>query len=287
MELGFTPTVIRYTGLRAESHVLDAEELGNSLIGFSKTSNSLVHFYWSGQVTKRSESFDIRYMVKPPKDGSFIIEVVPYIRDGMLPIIAGPLAQFGNEVVSALWGAVVDKILGRGSDMEKALSVIDNMSKQNTELAKMAMDGHMQDKAWMKEKIDQLIDANRNAIRQLPAPVGNSCSQQMIGQGTQISTLIDEPDAEVLRSSGEVEIGAPKVYRAQFTALSTTTGAGRAHIDGSEEEMHIKVTDPAVMTPKNIYSKSLHEAATIKITAKPMIVNSIIKKLFVSDASAK
>jgi hypothetical protein len=101
-------------------------------------------------------------------------------------------------------------------------------------------------------------------------------------------TIIDEPVAQALRSKGEMEVADEMETTMTIRSLNLDTGTGSADWDGEEGgRISIKVTDPALALPKNVYSGSLDGQIPIAVTAKPVLKDGEISRLYVSDARAK
>jgi len=205
-----------------------------------------------------------------------------------LPLYAPLLVEVAENFLPWIWSAVVGRGSGDAKLTEKALDMLDRQAERYDVFAHEVHAGHMRDKAWMQDHISTLTQVNRAALRDLPAPVGHSCNDQVIYKDSIAPTIIDEPVAQALRSKGEMEVADEMEATVTIRSLNLDTGAGSADWEGEKGgRISIKVTDPALAMPRNVYSGSLDGQIPIAVNAKPVLKDGEISRLYVSDARAK
>ncbi|WP_281019981.1 MULTISPECIES: hypothetical protein [unclassified Minwuia] len=282
------PLQVSCTGRDADHHHIEIRQLAKSLDGVGRLSSSILGFYLQGEVRKDYRAQDFRIYTGPPQENGVLFEIFALMNSSQLPLYAPMLVEVGESFLPWIWSAVVGRGSGDAKLTEKALDMLDKQAERHDAFANVVHAGQMRDKAWMQEQITALTHVNRTALRELPAPVGHSCNDQVIYKNSVSPTIIDEPVAQALRSKGEMEVADEMETTMTIRSLNLDTGTGSADWDGEEGgRISIKVTDPALALPKNVYSGSLDGQIPIAVTAKPVLKDGEISRLYVSDARAK
>src|SRR4051794_3971297 len=71
----FEPIPILYTGLCADSHLVDAQQYGKSIIGASKLANSICHLFFFAAITHDPRSYQIHFYVGPSRKNGLLQEL--------------------------------------------------------------------------------------------------------------------------------------------------------------------------------------------------------------------
>jgi hypothetical protein len=100
---------VEYGGLYADESIVDLQELGISLQGLSKVSNSIINFYLSGDMAHDSRLYRVRVFGGPPKAGSLLYELVALLVTGEFPLYARALVDLAGHFIPQLTHAVVAK----------------------------------------------------------------------------------------------------------------------------------------------------------------------------------
>ncbi|MEQ8321417.1 MAG: hypothetical protein RH946_14200 [Rhodospirillales bacterium] len=281
----FKPTIVTYRGHYADDHLVDGRELGSSLSGFTRTANVITNFYLDGKINLHPNSQKVRYYVGVPKENGVLYELIALMQTGHLPVYTPALIELASEFLPAIWRAIIEKSLGRRSESEAMLEIIKEMAERKDEFASKVHDGHMRDKAWLQDHIDQLSGKMRTSLEDAATPVGRSVKSEKLWPGQEFETEIDEQAADVLRSRGADQVGDQVNMILRLRAVNLDTGSGQAEIVGEEgNKLFVKITDPALQTPENIYSHSLDQQTAIHATVKPTLRDGEIAKIFISDA---
>ncbi|MCK6450753.1 MAG: hypothetical protein L6R19_07835 [Alphaproteobacteria bacterium] len=204
----FRPIPLEYAGLYADDSLVDAQQLGESLVGLSRVSNSLIHFWLAGQVSRDPRLYQVRVYVGPPKAGSLIYEVMALMATGSLPLYAPLLCELAETVLPKIFGSVINWRIGRKAEADKMLDQIADITKSHGEFARDVHQGHLRDKAWLQEHVTKLTSLLTPALQKVPEPVGQSCRTIAFGRALVTApVVIDEPIAEVLKSKEPLEVG--------------------------------------------------------------------------------
>jgi hypothetical protein len=126
----FDPIPISYRGLIADSHLVDAQQFGRSIIGFSKLANSICHELLFDQVTHDPRSYHVRFCVLPSRENGLLQEIVGVLMSGM-PLFPPIAMQIGKVFVEQMIKAMVSSVLHKSSDTSKALDVIAQRGEQD------------------------------------------------------------------------------------------------------------------------------------------------------------
>lgn len=283
----FRPIPVKYTGLYSDDHLIDLQEFGVSLQGLARLSNSIVDFYLHGRVVRDERLYHVRLFAAPPEPGCVILDIVAIMAAGQLPLYAPFLCDVASEYIIPLMKATIAKRLKRPDMSEKALEQIVNLATKHADSMDKVHEGHMRDKVWLQGHIDKISAQGAVPLRQLVKPVGSTCRQIEIGAPDDISPArIGEAEAQALSSREELSVDDTKEYRGVFDGVDTTNGNCKFRPEGSDDDIVGKITDPALLTPKNVYTHSLDTKRAITIQAKAVTKDGKIVRLFISDGKA-
>lgn len=277
------PATLTFDGGDAANHYVDAAYLGQSLQGTAKLYNSVTHFWYQGQIPSRYVP-EIRIAVGPPTDGCLTYVIWFMVVHGRLALYPQLLFELADLAIPHFIKAIFAKKAGRPSEMEKALDVIQELARQNTDLAKTVHGDSIRDKDRLFGLVEKLTDSNQQALREIAAPVGPSVKTithfRNIIDG---SFTIDEPIADAFRAKADVEVGDLTTYRARFIGVDKAAGSCRLEIEGLDKLVRGKITDPGLAIPMNPYTHALDSGTTVLITGKPVLKEGEIKTLYISD----
>jgi hypothetical protein len=281
----FEPIPIRYHGLFADDHLVDAQQFGTSVASVSRVATSLSHFFFFHQITHDTRAYQIKFFVGPSKENGLLQEIVAVMNSGLMPVFSPVMLKFSKIIVEKLFDAVIKSATKQKSEAAMAIEGIHDLAVKHNEFAKQVHEGHMRDKKWLQDTVSQLVAENRAPLRGVPEPVGRSVREMIVGDPGQ-RTIIDEPSAEVLRSREDLEVGEAKQYVVDIEGVFKTNGACRVRLqeDGSDRVVSGKITDPELELPGNVYTTALDQGQKLRVTAKPTIKDGEVYRLFISDA---
>lgn len=271
----FEPIPITYTGLYADAHLVDAQQLGKSLIGISKIANSLCHFYFFEQTTHDPRLYEIRFFAGPARANGQIQEIFAIMNSGVLPLFQ-PFVIAGAKIfIELATKYLIKRISGQKSEATVAI-------EKMAEVAVQAQKAQMQNTRWLQKTMEKLLNVNRHSLREVPEPVGKSVRKMSVGIKDD-ATEIDEPTAEVLRAKDQMEVGEMGEYVVTMEGVFKTNGACKVKLDNGVIVAG-KITDPVLDQPGNIYTHALDRAEPLLVTAKPTMKDGEINRLFISNA---
>lgn len=282
----FKPMAVTFTGLTADEHLLDVQQLGHSLVGFGRAANTVTHFYLNGQVVADSRLYQVRVYAGPPRENGVLYEFLALMATSQLPLYAPLLLEMAETVLPVLWRALIERLLGRNAESDKMIELLMQMVASNDDFRRQVHDGQMADKAWLQKHIDKLTEATRNPMAEATTPVGRSCRRETLHPDTPYAVEIDEAAAQSLRSKGELQVEESRTLELLLHAVNLDTGAARAEIVGQEGQVFpVKISDPLLSQTGNPYTRALHTRTALAVVAKPTTKDGQLVKLFVSDAA--
>lgn len=225
----YIPTLVSHTGLYADDHVVDGLQLGTSIVGTSKLANSTAHFYLNGDIVADSRKYYVRHYVGPPKENGLAYEITALMVGSQLPLFAPLLFEFAEIIIPKIWTSVISFKCGRKTESNDAIDSILELTKRHDEFNNKVHEGHLQDRQWLQEHIEQLTSSNRPALKDLSDPVGRSCSLQKLWANIDEPILVDEAIAEALRSD-DAKVGDETTFKAILHAVNVDTGSGKAEL---------------------------------------------------------
>jgi hypothetical protein len=282
---------LAYRGNDAEKHQLDAVQAGKSIAGTARLYNSVLHFSFHGRIPARNYRPYIRTYTQAPRAGCLeltLIAATLYDQINAYPVIVQKAVEF---IFPKLLKAIFASRTKQSAEMMKTLEIIHDQSKQrhaevtqSLSLAQTAIGAIAADKAQLFGLVQQLTNNNRAAMAEMVSPIGYSCRTLTHFDKTPMAQVIDEPMAESMRSQEELEVGTQAIFKGIILGVDKVTGACRVKLIENGQEIRGKITDPALQSTHNIYTAALDTADQVTLTAKPILKNGELSKLFISDA---
>ncbi|WP_425641432.1 hypothetical protein ACPUEK_15975 [Marinomonas gallaica] len=281
--------ILKYEGGLTDHHVIDAVRFGQSIQGVGKLYSSVGHFLYTGSVLKPRQLSMVR--VHATESGAGCYEI-----GAMLAVVGATQDMFFTDSVNAyrwLMEKIVHLIHGEGTgraDYEKTAGEIMDKANEDKAVSEILAHGlvaaNSEQKVIQSELIAALRDlamSNQPALRQAVAPVGRDCNTL-----TQLGSIkTTEADADAIRSKEDLEVGDMQEYRCErISSLDTETGSCKLKIEGIEGVISGKISDPVLFIPHNLYSQALDMHSPLIISAKPLLKDGAICKLYIADAKA-
>jgi len=278
----FDPMPIRYLGLYADEHFVDAQQFGKSIAGVSKVANSICHSLFFSEVTHDPRSYRIRFFVGPSKENGFLQELFAIANSGQLPLFSPFALKIAKPFIETMFDVLIKKIVGKKSEAEAVLSVLREIALRDHDHTERLIEGTLQNQQFLQTMVEKLASENRAPLREVAEPVGRTVRVMQIGNISE-ALPIDEAAAEVLRSREQLTVGNSDKYKVKLEGVFKTNGACRVRIISEDKIVSGKITDPSVAIPDNVYTRALNDGAELLVTAKPTLKDGKIKRLFISD----
>jgi hypothetical protein len=279
----FEPIPVTYLGLYADSHFVDAQQFGKSIIATSKIANSICHFLLFSEITHDTRAFQVKFFVGPSKENGLIQELFAIMNSGQFPAFTPAVMEIAKPFIEHTFDAMIKTVLGKKDDANVSLEIIREMANRHADFSDRVHAGHLREKERLMDIVERLIGENRAPLREVPEPVGKSVREMRIGK-LPSPTIVDEPAAEALRSREHLTVGDSATYNARIEGVFKTNGACRIRLLDNNQIVSGKITDPSLGQPGNVYTAALNEGTNLQVTAKPTLKDGAIKRLFVSDA---
>lgn len=289
------PFAVTYDGNDADQHVISARQLGESIVGGSKLYTAAVHYCMFGIIPRGNYKKEFQCYAMPAREKCFEYHL-------FIAAIASEYALHGEiykEGLGFLFSRVLEaikKIWLKPGETEKVVEMLVDLLKEesrnsnalNTVLANGLIKAN-DNLASLHDKLivtlPQIADSTRSHGAELVSPVGNTCKTIRQFTNTAQEIIITEPEAEVIRGDKDMEIDDMQQFICKrITEVNVENGHCIMNVEGFDELIVGKISDPALETPNNVYTKALNQQTSFIISAKPVKRNGIVQKLFVSDA---
>jgi hypothetical protein len=137
----FDPIPIRYQGLFADDHLVEAEQFGRSVIGVSKVASSITHMFFFHEITHDSRAYRIKYYVGPSKENGLLQEIIAAMNSGLMPVFSPILLKTAKVVIEKLFDAVVKSAVNQKSEATTAIEAIHDLALRHQEFSQQVHGG--------------------------------------------------------------------------------------------------------------------------------------------------
>jgi hypothetical protein len=283
MGLPLPPFQLEYQGGDADRHTADAAYIGQSIQGTAKLYNSVIGWHFHGKMLTPSLQ-DVRVHVGPVKEGSLFYLIYLMMAHGKLAVYPQLWSEAAKLVIPPMIKALIARRSGQNQIVEKQVDAMLEMFRRHDDFARQVHRDHVKTEGKLLRLVDQLVDTNRRPLADMTAPIGRTVKQIEHFKNLPEPIVVDEPVAEALRAPEGAVVGKIETYSGRLKAVDTTTGACKFLMDDAEKPLRCKITDPALLTPENVYTHALDTQGHVTITAKPVSKNGKVSTLYVSDA---
>lgn len=277
------PFRLSFEGYDADAHMADAVLIGQSLQGTARTYNSIINFHFSGRPTPPRLQ-QIKVHVGAPKPGSLFYLLYMMMVHGKMAVYPEIFFELASLSVPLVFKGIISRLSGQPKIVETVVNGMLEMDERNHEYRTQVQADHMRDKAQLFALIEKLANQNKKPLADMAAPVGKTVQMIEHFKETPAPVVIDEPIAEALRSKEEAVVGDVQDFTGKFVAIDVINGTGKMVLEGSEKPVSVKITDPALAIPENIYTHTLDTAEIVRASAKPVSKGGNLATLYVSDA---
>lgn len=285
------PLSMKYIGNETDTNVIDAIQFGESIGGAGRIYTSVAHFCTFGEILQPRASSELRCYASVPKEGCYEAILIVATAANQYQLFSDMYKPAMDWLMAKITEYIKDKLIGRGDAVELA-KIIAEQAKASNELNTILANGLLsanQNTAdahkSLIEMLPQLVDSNANRMKNLVAPVGRSCAELKQFSGTKNEFSISEPEAAVIRSEQDLEVGDAAEYKCRLISeLNIKTGHCNLEVEGIGKVVTGKISDPVLSEPNSIYSQSLNDHTGFECTAKPVLKDGEIHKLYISDA---
>lgn len=267
-----------FDGREAAKHVIDARQMGRSLIGLDRAVNASLSLVIQGRLPKQRERFGFYLAAKVPEQGSVelqtIIEHVPWA----LPLVHEALSNLGTEYVRNFISWLLLWQGGRKTEavehMDKMMDLVREMNRHNEAMTR----------SW-QDMVLGLADRLAPTARDIVDPVGRSASSLAIdGVSRKPSAVIDEATADAIRSREEIELQEYAVFTLRVDGIIRHSRTIKAEfIDKPGDFVTADVRDPEFDSVPNSYTDALSNGMPITVRARPALRSGSLFKLYVME----
>ncbi len=290
-----TPFAIAYQGKDTDRHIINAQDLGYSIVGASKLYNSVAHYTALGFVPRGNYKKEYSCYAQAQKEGSYEF----WVFIAAITANANIHGVIYQESISYVFAKIVDtvkKIWTVPSKTDQTIAgltdVLKEQAKMNSDLATVLANGIIQANDNLASLQGRLIDtlpalasATRYSGKELVVPIGHSCTSINQFKGTNNASKINQMEAEVIRGGEEMEIDEMTTFICnKISEINLVSGHCIVQLKGYENPIKGTINDPAIKIPNNIYTRALNEQTPFEISAKSVRKNGELYRLYISDA---
>ena len=288
-----------YQGKDADRHILEAGDLGQSIIGASRLYTKVAHYILSGQVPRGSYRKVLRCYVRPASRGSWdqlwsiCLVANEYISSAqMYNFLLGYFFSKALDCIISAWRSpsetpqishrLGEEIFRKMSEIESRLEEVHyGLSQQNSDLISTTRN--------LSETFSELVDSTRPNGRKFVQPLGRTCSRiSLLFPEDSREHVILESDAEMIRIRNEIEEGPSSTFRIiRINSLSINTGVCSVYVEGISSWIRGEITDPALSIPGNIYTRAFSNHSGLVVRAIPLLRYGRITRLRIQEVMSR
>lgn len=282
---------LKFEGLHADQHLLDAVEYSKAIDGTSRLYNLVAHYCMYGNILQPRAKTEFKCYSLPASQGSYesLLVILPVVAHDILALSEVYKNSF-DWLVSRIIGFIKDKLTGQGS-MSELVHVLERRAKADEDLNVLLSNGLLRandNLASLQSKLidtlPALVSAAEGNMRKAVTPVGSSCKKVTTFHDLDDPVVITEPEAVAIRSEEELKVGSPDIFHImRFHSLNVDTGTCIIEVDGYEGHIKGKVSDIALSEPGNPYSSSLNDHSSLKVRARPVIKEDKLYRLYITE----
>ena len=250
---------ISFTGLDADSGVIDARDLIRALDGWREYWEITNSSFFSKKLSTKPSSIRTEIKIKALKHATFDIW-------GQVIIPLGLMA--GYDILKRLWKwrkSLLKQHINNKKGFITKEEAVENIKKlaENFEILSES-----------DIETTRLLDSVDEALNLLVEPIDRSAEKIIINSSSSQQPLsLTSNDKRTLGSGYHLEIGVAKLverFNVKFLRIHTETGNAIITFDDLNDinrmgHQYSTIIDPAVKTPKNIYTRALHEGTFIEV----------------------
>ena len=252
---------ISFSGLDADSGVIDARDLIRALDGWREYWEITNSSFFNKELSTRPLPIELcpKIRIKALKHATFDV-----ITQVIIPL--GVATSF--EILKSLWKwrkSLLKQHINNKKGFITKEEAVENIKKLAENF-----------KILSESDIDttRLLDSVDEALNLLVEPIDRSAEKIIINSSSSQQPLsLTSNDKRTLGSGYHLEIGVAKLverFNVKFLRIHTETGNAIITFDDLNDinrmgRQYSTIIDPAVKTPKNIYTRALHEGTFIEV----------------------
>lgn len=267
--------IIRYDGMDADRHQIDMALLADSLRGFSRIIGVSGNFAATEKVILHKDAFNLKVVVTHSDVHCFSLNAsLQWINQN--PLITTVVGGLAVSLVTY----ICQRAAGNRAEMKQLRGALDTAIRELGHKDQPTIDR-------LLTTIDKMADGLRPAVRQAVAPVGQTAATVTIADVKSNPVgVFGSLEKEAIMSDSPTTVGEESAYNVLITEMDTETGSCKVSLDPSEpDRISARITDPAFLVPNNPYAVALAARSWLRVTAKPIIKDGEIDKLFISNSA--
>lgn len=258
---------VEFHGLDADKHLLDARQFGTALLGIDKIVNVGLLSLTEGRFPNKGERYPLQIKAGEPLEGS--VEIVMKLMENLsvgLPLVHEVINTKASELITH-WISWVFK-MGSGKE-DSADPHFIKLMELTEELNRSRAQSDSENRQFFLDVLDRLSPALKETV----SPVGPSASHVTFLGRTKsqelISTTVDIPMADTVRTGEKLEIGDIETFHVQVDGLvhhSKQLKVVNPEFDG--KFLNCSVQDPIFLESDNVYVRAVSSKGWLEVVAK-------------------
>ncbi len=266
---------LSFVGRSADQGIMQIEDLTRSLEGWNCYWQTTVAVYYNQELSSKQLPKDIRpeIKIKAFDHGSFDVFGVVVMPLGLM---------VGYDIFKCVWKWQISVL--KSHIRTKKGFVSRDAAITNLEIFAKTHGIKSKNRSESAKVLD-MIDQDLNEFVE---PIDRSAKEIVVkGKSLEMPLTVTSADKRALRSGyhleGSGEVADYETCRVRFIRINTETGNALVEFEQPKDitrmgHQYARIIDPTVHTPRNIYTKALHEGAFINAFGK--IVRSRISNKF-------
>ncbi len=265
---------IRYRGGDADRHHVQLRKLGESLIGLERLVSVGLYVVEVGKFPSSRQR--LRYVVQATQPQAGSVEIGALMEQAYW---MGPLFQelYMTGLSDIIWqwiSGIMNTFGGRGQEGERRLiAFLERVNDTRHEEVMGIFD--------LLERILPLAHAAKQSV----SPVGRSCENMSISNGSGSNMEVDVPMADAIREKGKVEVSDMTEVRISVDGFTHHNRQLKVLCpDDPYRYITAEVRDPAFDQTPNIYTDAAANKGFLDVKAKITLKDGRVVRLYVMDA---
>lgn len=267
---------ITYDGKTAAEHKMDLFALGGSLQGVARVLAVTANFAVTFEFAKTFGAQAVKVYAQEAEEQCYsVTAVIEFVKQHQI------LSGLGGALLTLLLQFVIARSSNNREEMKLLSARLEQAIRELGNREQAVVDR-------MMTTIEKLADSLRPAVRTAVQPVGEECETLSLGKrGEPTTTVIDKATRDAILADEGTSLTELRQWRVVFTELDKVTQTGKVQLadNTSEARVKVEVSDPSFAMPDNLYVASLGKDAEVLVTAKGLLRDGELERLYVSDVA--
>jgi hypothetical protein len=289
----FQPIQVKFDGLDATNHQIDAEQLGKSIQGTARMYNAIAYTFFNGKIPAVRSEYKFRMQTRAEfVEGSVCYTLWCAMVMGEMALYPQLYGDIADLIIPNVLKSVYLKMVKREDKVKEIYTEMMGFIQEDRQRERESSErqqqifanAFLQSQDRFLESIERLADNNRVPAQNSVAPIGKTATSLEHNNDTRTFLLIDEQMADAIRSKEELEVADLASYTVQIVEADKHKKGCHVLLEGYDKPIPCRISDPVILQTGNIYTQALNQDGKLRVKAKATLKNEKIKMLYISDA---